>query len=98
VGLGLVLFRALIGAGLGWALGAVVGMTLKGLRTMANEPPPPRGGKLDVMVADDPVAEDAPPEAAPAEASLVVPQAAADPFQPIDYKSAAKHVQGLMKE
>jgi hypothetical protein len=98
VNLGMVLFRALTAAALGWALGAVVGMTLKGLKNLANEPPPPRGGKLDVMVADDdPLAEDA-AEEAPTEASKVVPQAAADPFQPIDFKAAAKHVQGLVKE
>lgn len=94
VSLELVLFRALTAAALGWALGAVVGMTLKGLRSLANEPPPPRGGMLDVMVADDEAGE-APAEE---EASKVVPQAEADPFQPIDFKAAAKHVQGLVKE
>jgi hypothetical protein len=93
VGLGMVLFRALTAAALGTALGAVVGMTLKGLKNLANEPPAPRGGKLDVLVADEPAEE--PP---PAEASKVVPQAEADPFQPIDFKAAAKHVQGLVKE
>lgn len=97
VGLGLVLFRALTAAALGWALGAVVGMTLKGLKNLANEPPPPSGTKLDVMVADDVDPEAAEEEAEP-EATKVVPQAPADPFQPIDYKAAAKHIQGLVKE
>ncbi|MDB5097843.1 MAG: hypothetical protein JWM80_2264 [Cyanobacteria bacterium RYN_339] len=97
-----VLMRACVAAGLGLALGAVVGMTLKGLRTLAHEPPPPRGGKLDVMVQDDlaaeMAAEMAAEKAAETEATKVVPQAPADPFQPIDFKQAAKHVQGLMSE
>jgi hypothetical protein len=91
-----VLMRACIAAMLGTALGAVVGMTLRGLKSLANEPPAPRGSKLDVMVTDD--AEEAPSEPAPAEATKVVPQAANDPFQPIDFKQAAKHVQGLVNE
>jgi hypothetical protein len=93
-----VLTRAVIGGALGAALGAVVGMTLKGLRALANENEA-KGQRVDFTVpADESELATATGEGEGEEATVVVPQAPEPAFQPIDYKSAAKHIQGLMSE
>lgn len=95
--LDLVLFRAVVGALLGAVLGVVVGMVLKGLADLAREPE--KGHRVDFTVAAGDEEMPAPGMEMPAEAARVVPQAApADPFTPIDLKSAAKHVQGMVNE
>lgn len=91
------LFRAAVAAALGSVMGVVVGMTLGGLKRLAHGDN--KGGRVDFTVpaaADELVASVAAAEQA--EATRTVPQAASDPFTPIDYKQAAKHVQGMVNE
>jgi hypothetical protein len=96
--LDLVLFRSAIAACLGACLGAVVGMTVRGVLNLAKEPD--KGQRVDftVPVGTDELNLPNAPEF-PSEASKVVAAATpADGFQPIDFKQAAKHVQGLVRE
>jgi hypothetical protein len=96
--LDLVLFRSVIAAGLGSCLGAVVGMTLRGVLNLAKEPEKGRRVDYTVPVGTDELDLASAPDL-PSEASKVVPAASPqDVFQPIDFKQAAKHVQGLVKE
>lgn len=96
------LMRATVGAVLGTLLGVVVGYTISGLRALREDLD--KGSRVDFTVGEDEPLLPPKPEPAPTPASEVreqlVPQAEAspDPFQPIDYKSAAKQVQSVVQE
>ena len=98
------MMRATVGAVLGTLLGVVVGYTLHGLRAL-REDLDNKGGRVDFTVGDDePLMPTRPAKAEAAEAppevrEAVVPEATApDPFQPIDFKNAAKQVQSVVPE
>lgn len=97
------LLRGGIAAILGGLLGVMVGYTLSGLGALYADLHE-KGNSVDFTVSDDepllPMPTRANPHALddePAYREAVVPQAT-EPFQPIDLKSAAKHVQSLVQE
>lgn len=97
------LLRGGIAAILGGLLGVLVGYTLSGLGALYDDLHAEKGNSVDFTVADDEplLPKPSKPGAAmhhdePEFREAVVPQA--EPFQPIDLKSASKHVQSLVQE
>lgn len=93
------LMRATVGAVLGTLLGVVVGYAINGLQALREDLE--KGSRVDFTVGDDEPLPPKPEKAAPATVEVreqVVPQAEAEPFQPIDFKSAAKQVQSVVQE
>lgn len=96
------LMRGGLAALMGGLLGVGVGYTLSGLGALYADLHE-KGASVDFTIADDEPLLPRPSRAnslddAPESREAVVPQAPADPFQPIDLKSAAKHVQSLVQE
>ena len=101
------MMRATVGAVLGTLLGVVVGYTISGLQALREDLD--KGARVDFTVGDDePLLPPKPEKAAAVDRAShdgevreqVVPQAEAapDPFQPIDFKHAAKQVQSVVQE